>query len=319
MSLTAWPTSWEDVSWTADNPANLDQARCIYLALVERAHAIRGVAGAVPPQSIPTPSQYMSRSWYAAIRDSIIGMASSFVDLDYDYATNHWQDFPKMLSAQTLLADDSRNISNIPPIYSPAAYFIGWLAKAKACLDLMIATIPTIGVRSYNYQYAYSAEFSTLSAAIADAQSDATASTLASDNSRKTARRWWDCKVRNPDGTARYYAETQQYYNTYFKHVSPLSAIPVIVARGWTHSVDDPIFDAVGTSWAEGPNVLTALTANESRSLDTDSTVYAPDTTPTLTVPPIGVTVNYKVIGYELLSYLDWRTAGGFKFYTPEV
>ena len=193
--MSTWPTTWNDLNWIDPPPNSVDHCRAIYSAVLERRHACYSAEMTIPSWTLPAPSAHLSRDWCAAVRDAIYAMAPKFVNMSYDYADNDWLDFPVMLTIHDLMAVEGRNIAQLPCEYSPVIDYIGWLGKAKACIDMLYMTLPHISVAAENQVKGSFFTYDGMSEAIAGAETwDVTVDDLRGDT-RYTFYRFWDLSI----------------------------------------------------------------------------------------------------------------------------
>ena len=333
--MTTWPES--------TSPISLELATAVGEGIVVRQHAC-GTPYAdytnMKYLKIPAQGTSFSFDFVQMCQRVIISMIPNFVNLEYDYASNDWYDFPKMLTAHDVFSNEDRNILLMPSRSSYALNYTDWFQRAKNCLDLMVATLESSsgedGLRCLfsvsGFSFSSTESMSTvITNALSNAESNRITYPTASRPmiTPKYAGREWDIGRWGYDGSDPYnHVDTDQWGEIKLKHISPMSAIPVIVAK----PIGDPteelfghlryVFDPVGSGWTLGATPLEPLTSYESREVDMDDSIYPPDVVPTLEVPDLpeyNGFVNDVFLGYKLTYYLDWRTEGGFKYYTKEV
>lgn len=317
--MSTWPTAWDDLIWTDPFPLSVDHSRAIYAALLERRHACYSAAAtAMPTWCLPVPYGHVSRKWCAGVRDAIYAMAPLFVNMEYDYSVSEWVDFPKMLSVRDLLSVPERNIAQLPYDNSPILDYVGWLVKAKNCLDMLYMTLPRVPIMVLNDVTGFYFNEESLESAIATAYTWDVARHTLTGSRRFTFFRYWELSVTRmaQDDHAHpisYAADFVQRYNMSIQHVSPLAAVLTIVARKYVR-YDDPdntinVFDSLGKGWTVGLNPQAKLTAHETRVIDNDDSILALDTVPT--IPPLDdlFVGNARCCGYNIVPCLDWRSA----------
>lgn len=303
------------------SPISLAYAEAVWQAVAERMHASGGgVRDYNFWRDVRFPGAYkaLGYDFLVAVRQAITGMIPYYINLDYDYAASDWMDFPQMLTLHDVFSDASRNIALMPSRYDHAFAFAGWLQKAAACLDLMVAT-PTVvaGGWSTNTSGTWLHPPATMAQTIAAETADAEVNRLTwlrgSHTLDMTWRRWTIGRVWDEGWDA----ATYQQYALNLPNRSPFAVVPHVVMCH-THDSDNYIFDDFGCGYTLGDNELDPLPGKAIVVVDADTAVLQPTAViPALEVPDMPY-VNSVELGYLLRYYFDWRTDDGFEFYSKE-
>lgn len=302
-------SGWADLDWGQANALDVRYWQALHDACAERTSV-----GAPEPLSI-VARQYFSRRSAPSLRYA--HWLRAVVTEMRPFFLRPWSETEgyRAYTEAELFNSALRSIAILPSASDSVLWdWGGWMRKVKSVLDLYIISSPLQPIESLGVCLGGSQQ-TMLHQSLASAISEAiarTTNTAWSGSYYRSAGRTWQCSRFRPNHTDpdRYNAGTTQYHGVRVSNAAPITGIPLVVAA----SPAGGVYDAVGSTWQEGVNVLDPLAATDDVILDAGGAAD-PDTAPTLPAPADGETSNAN-IGYSLRLYYDWRTPGGFVYYT---
>lgn len=350
------PTSWADLDWDKAHPLDYRYMQSLWAAVAERRHVVRRPDAyklypngyRYTPYVYRGPGQPPSREEFVALRDAIYHLCDGlvgnpegrFLKLDYDYEADDegWNAWPVHWTREQLTATEERNISWMPDASVYSGAWGGWMRRAKACLDVLVAARSptwfdhindpwyepdrlTDAMWSAKYHEGSTANWthSTLAAAIAAAKADEAVRT--SFYNTGTLLQFYFRRYRS-DPDEFYTATFYQRFEWRIMNPTAINALPRLVARRLDTDDDTDVFDGFGY-FQLGVNVVEAnptrphMTPGETLLIDDVADVLEPTVMPTLPQPDDGHFSEASAT-CDVLSYFDYRCPGGFQFYTPE-
>ena len=354
------PSSWADLDWTKATPLDHRYIYSLWAAVAERRHVVRrpdaGVNTFLKRRHF---GQHPSREEFVALRDAIYAICDRFIRLDVDYSDDDWASWPVLWTPATLIDSDARAIALMPDAADDARAWGDWMRRAKACLDVLVASrsptwwdYPGGGTARVKdalwaeknrqgtaVKFTYTDLDSAIAAAVADEE-------IVDINYPRSVELFWSYtrwRYGNfpppPDYIENYTAGFDQDYQWKMFNPSSICALGTMVAR---RRFDSEVFDgfcyftagddqidlfSLGENPAyatyydeeEKPHLRRHMLPGEVSEIFPGATpiLYPSAGAPTLAEPSIGGSTTV-VLSCEVLTYFDYRVAGGFKFYTPE-